>query len=281
MLCRELHAVVHDSARDWPGIVAAVRSEIWETGVGLEMFVENGEFWSAIRTESMRLHEHAKYVASVARTDPGHMLNVRLDEALQLPVRPKEERAAYLRQFVEEMQKQLDEHGDERLERSCEAAQGFANSILHDMEAIEEMGGDPIDSLVQSLGVPPEFKHVDMTLGDLGELAAYARQLSILARRLRPPVEVTMSDVPPDALPSHVLMRELASIQMKARRVRGSDLGDGHIASLVFYADAVQVDKRTHEFLRQVGRKNPKLGSLMGRVMPPSDYGQILQLFDA
>ena len=280
LLLRELHAVVHESARGWRAVVDDVRRELWETGVGSEMFVEDHAFWSAIRSEANRQHENEVYVASVARTDPGHIMDVKLGDALRLPMRPKEEREAYLRRFAQEMKEQLDRHGDKRLNCSEEVAGAFANKTLQDIQAIEQSGGDPIAHVLARFDIPAEFVSPEMTIGEVGQLSVYASKLTIVAKRLRPPVEVTVREVPPDVLPSHVLQRRLCSIQENSERVSGSDLGDSHVGPLVFYADAVQVDRRTGEFLNQLRRNEPTLASLMGRFFRSSDYGQIPQLLE-
>jgi hypothetical protein len=89
-----------------------------------------------------------------------------------------------------------------------------------------------------------------------------------------------MRDVPPDSLPSYVLQQKLASVQQKADRVSGSDLGDRYLAPLALYADAVEVDKRTLEFLRQVTRAEPRLASLTTRFFRSSDYLEVAERFD-
>jgi hypothetical protein len=280
LLLRELHVVVHGSARNWCEIVDAVRPELWETGMGSEMFVDNDEFWSAIKRESNRLNEKQKYVASMARIDIGKFKNMKVSEVLLLPIRPKEERGAYMRRFAQEIQKQLDRHGDKRLDCSHDVAIDFANSTFQDVKAIDEMGGNPIRRLLESVDVPLELVPPEMTCEEFGELAVYAERLKMISKSLRPPIELTMRDVPLDTLPSYVLERKLASIQSKAERVSGSDLGDRHIAPLIFYTDGIEVDKRTYEFLNQVRRNEPKLASLMGRFFSSSDYSQIPELFD-
>lgn len=280
LVSRELHVVVHGSARNWREIVDAVRPELWETGMGYEMFVEDDNLWSAIKRESNRLHEKEKYVASVARTDPAQIRDLKISDALRLPIRPKEERGAYMHRFAQEMQKQLDRHGDKRLDSSHDVAIDFANSRLQDIKATDEMGGNPIQRLLEYQDVPTECVSPEMTIGALGELAVYAKRLEMISKSLHPPIELPMRDVPQDTLPSYVLERKLASIQNKAERVSGSDLGDRHIAPLIFYTDGIEVDKRTCEFLNQVRRNEPKLASLMGRFFPSSDYSQIPKLFD-
>jgi len=280
LLCRELHVVVHGSAQNWREIVDAVRPELWETGMGSEMFVVNDEFWANISCKSHRLHEKEKYTASMAGTDVGQIKDMKVSEALHLPRRPKEERGAYIHWFSQEMQRQLDQHGDKRFGYSHKAAIDFANSTLQDVKTIDDMVGELTQRLLEFVDVPEEFVSPKMTIGELGDLAVYAKRLKMISKSLRPPIELTMRDVPQDILPSYVLERKLASIQKKADRVSGSDLGDSHIAPLIFYADGIEVDKRTYEFLNQVRHKEPKLASLMGLFFPASDYSQIPELFD-
>jgi len=278
VLCRELHVVVHGSARSWREIVEQVRPDLWETGVGSEMFLENDEFWSTIR--GARLHEKEKYTASMARTDAGEVKDMKICEALRLPLRPKEDRDAYTRRFAQELQRQLDHHGDKRLSYSHDAAIDFANRALRSVRAIDEMGGDPVQTLLACVGVPQGLVSPEMTMGEFGELAVYAERLKMISEDLRPSIELRIDDVPPTTLPSYVLERRLVSVQRKAERVSGSDLGDSYIVPLIFYTDAVEVDTRTFEFLNQVRRSEPKLASLMGRVFPSSDYSRIPELFD-
>ena len=70
LLRRELHAVVHGSARSWREIVDQVRPDLWETGEGSEIFAMSDEDVSRLMSESNRQHDNEKHVASVARTDP-------------------------------------------------------------------------------------------------------------------------------------------------------------------------------------------------------------------
>jgi hypothetical protein len=280
LLARELHVVVHGSAREWSAIVDQVRPELWETGNGSEMFVDDDELWSIMRSGSELLHEKEKYVVSMGRTDAGQMKDMKVSEALRSPIRAKGEREAYMRRFAQETQRQLDNHGDNRLFYSREIAVDFANSTLQDVKAMDQMGGDLVQRILEWAGVPEQCVSPKMTIAEVGELGVYAKRLKSISGSLRPSIELTMRDVPRETLPSYVLERKLFSIQNKAKRVRGSDLGDRHIAPLVLYADGVEVDKRTREFLNQVRQQEPQLGSLMGLFFTSSDYSRIPELFD-
>lgn len=115
-------------------------------------------------------------------------------------------------------------------------------------------------------------------MNEIGELAVYAQRLKSATECIVPPVELTIIDIPQDTLPSYVLERKLVSIQRKSERISGSDMGDSYIAPLIFYADGVEVDKRTNEYLKQVLRKEPEIASMVGKFFSSSDYSQIPDL---
>lgn len=278
LLRRELHAVVHDAKRDWREIIDHVRADVWETGVGSEMFVDDDHLWSALRSEAQLQQQRDQYVVSVARTDPGNVNDLTVREAKQLTERPEAERDAYLRRFAATMKAQLEQHGDRRLDDPHAAAAGFASGMLNDIRLFEAAGGDPITRMLEYRGVPQDIVTDDMTVGDLGQLAVFIEQLAIISKGLTPHTIVTVHKVSPDTLPSYVVENKLSTKQRKAIRVSGSDLGDGAIAPLVLYADWVEVDKRTHEYLSQVQRACPAIGGLMGNFFRSPDYAEIPDL---
>ena len=87
---------------------------------------------------------------------------------------------------------------------------------LEAIHQLEAMGGDPIQRMLECHGVPQDLVTDDMTVGDVGELAVYIKQLTILSESLRPPRIVTVHDVPPRTLPSYVVEHSLAKSQRKA-----------------------------------------------------------------
>lgn len=280
LFLRELHVVLRNSTRNWRSIINEVRPDLWETGIGSEIFVEDSELWINIKRGALLLHEKEKYTVSMARTDAGNIKNMKVSEFLSLPLRTKDSRDSYGNQFAQELNKQLCKHGDKRLNYKQKVAIDFVNETLQDVKSVDELGGDLIQNLLECCSVPNQFISPDMTLEEFGELAVYAERLKLASRDLRPSVEFTISDVPPDTLPSYVLQRKLVSIQRKAERVSGSDMGDSYIAPLLLYTDGVEVDKRTCEFLKQLSRKQPKLSTLMGRFFTTPDYSRIPELFD-
>jgi hypothetical protein len=274
LLLRELHAVVHADKRDWPVIVEHVRADLWKTGSGSDIVVDDDRMWLELRQEFQRQHHDELLIASIRRSDPGQTNNLTVRESERLPRRSKEERTAFMPRFAAAMREQLERHGDRRLE-SERATIAFLKSVMRDMQLFEQMGGDPIQRLLEHHDVPKDLVNLDMTAAEIGDLAVYIKQLKLLSSGLWPPIRVTVRDVPLNSLPSYVLEHKLAAIQRQATRVSGSDVGDGHIAPLTLYADGVEVDKRTCEFLSQVQRANGGLAKLMQPFFRSPDYAEI------
>ena len=63
------------------------RETVWETGTGAEMFVGNDQIWAFVRREGEWALERDAHVASIARTNPGGLMDVKLEELTKLPRR--------------------------------------------------------------------------------------------------------------------------------------------------------------------------------------------------
>lgn len=273
---KELELRIEKGITDWNEIAAKVRSTLWETGTGAEMFVDDNDvLWSIARATSAKSLEDEKYIASIARTDPGKLNNVTLAELENCPERQADERKEFAYQFAENIAKQIKGHGDKRIHSAEETAIRFALETMKRIETAEASGENLEEWMITSTGVPSSFITSNTTVGQLGELAVLAGLLKILGEHLKPPRELTLNDIPPDGLPSLTFQRNLSSIQRSADRVSGSDLGDGYLASLALYADHVEVDKRTYEYLGQLLRREPRFKSLVCDYLKSSDYGDI------
>jgi hypothetical protein len=275
LLLRELEVYMQDGDRGWLEIVKDVRQELWETGLGSEMFIDDENLWSGLRIEAQSNLQREIYLSSVARTDPARVGCVRLAELFEGSIRSREDRERFCRSFARTMCEQLKLHGDPRLQDQSAIALDFARMSLEGTDYLVENKTELVEALLLQTGVPRELISLDMTQDELGELCIYSKRIEMLGKRLMPRQQLSAVEVPPSALPAYDLERKLARLQKKANRVRGSDFGDAHIAPLVFYTDGVEVDKRTAEYLNQVKRKYPETASIMGFYFSSSNYSDI------
>jgi hypothetical protein len=275
ILTRELHAVVNGGIREWARIVEYVRKDIWQTGVGSEMFPDDESQWPALRSETQHGQRKEQRVASIVRVNLDDIRELTIAEVRRLPTN----RLASTRQIVSEMTRQIERHGDRRIEQPIELAHAFANELQGDLDQIVATGGDLVQGVCTHFGVPIEIVTDNLTINHLGQLAVYVKQLAHISKQLRPQAVVDIRNVPLESMPSYVIRYRLADIQRTADRVSGSDVGDNHIASFVLYADAVEVDKRTNEYLKQIQNADPLIGALMGNFFRTADYSEIPDRF--
>ena len=76
--------------------------------------------------------------------------------------------------------------------------------------------------------------------------------------------------------PTWLLWKELYKIRIKAQQASGSDINDGFLTGLCLYTDLTIVDKRTHEYLTQIKRKNKLLKEHICKFEKLSYYSKLL-----
>ena len=271
---RELHSLNHKGASSWSEIVSVTREQLWETGTGRDMFVEENPVWGHLIADARKHQNHERYISSVAKPDSGGFYSEKLSDLRSLPRRPKEKRHEFFRHFAAAMANKIRNHGDKRVtdEEAYRISNSFTLDTVERIESFEARGGDVLENIVLSYGVPPSLVNDDMTMGEFGELCVMAKQLKMIAKKIKPPIEITLETYGPDALPSMTLERRLSAIQQKEHRISGSDLGDSHLAILSLYCDAVEVDKRTYNFLNRIRKDDKSFDALMGLLIREPDY---------
>lgn len=274
---RELHAFVHDGARGALAVRNAARSDLWETGVGQDIFRDNDEFWLPLIHHMRQTTEHDRYIASFSTTDPQKVSQMRIDEARRDLLIPAEELPHRTSRLARHLAQQVARRGDKRLDRVPERAVNFAIETRERVQTILTSGEDFVLQICKQHGIPESLVSDEMTVGNLGELGVLSGKLETFARGLNPPADVNLSTVPPGSLPTLTFDRMLLEIQQKANRVSGSDLSDGHLAALSMYADVIEVDRRTYEYVSQIRRQSPDLDKTIGAVVKSSDYRQLIR----
>lgn len=277
VLKRELFTFV-----TYPGIkghelVESVRETLWETGTGDELFNDpDHEFWRFFRRNALDSLTDEKTIASVAQTNPGEVSNVTLRDFRAGRERTPEERRKYKSEFIQNLTTQLDEVGDKKLPSARALADEFGNNLFKRIEAVADRGENLSEWLSTAHGVPQSMVREDMTVEELGRLAVFAKKLRIVADSLG--LKVTLEQVPPDSLPSLHLQESLWLVQRASRkRAESSNIGDNNLATFAIYADFLEVDSRTMEYLNQVANREIKLRALLGSYFKSSTYSSIAE----
>ncbi len=270
---REMHSWLYLGLRDWEEIVTHTRQDAWTFGDGASMIPPTTDrAWGAFRELAISDIQHEKMVASIARTDPGKIGSRSLFELRSAKPRSLQSRTDFLPSFVQDLAGQLLQHGDRGLAGARRVAKEFAARSFGRVDRVEATGGDPSSICLYHPGVPETMLDRRTTCSEFGELTVVAELLAVVGEGLNPPAKLSLHNVELDAVPTLAMERVIRTIQRKAPIVSGSDVGDRALVMLAIYADFVVVDKRTHEFVRQLRATAPRLGKLLGRVVKCRSY---------
>ena len=269
-LCRELHALIHQGIRDRSELLDAVRAQTWETGVGSDMFGDaNDAVREVFRRGGLQLRDRASYVASMVKSDPTGISAVKIAELKNLPLRQKQSWHTFTNQLIRERSKLIRKHGDKKLHATAEpAAAVFYREVL---QLAESVAADrAAEAFCERFAVPAEFVGDNTTVGELSSLVSLSLQIAAIGERLRPPLRVSLADVRRQELPTLEFCETLQETQTQAIRYAGNDMSDSQIAAMALYADAVEVDKRTFDYITRLAHKNSIVNSVVGKFIKSS-----------
>ena len=234
---REIRAILHDGLRDKNSIVIKTRENLWETGVGEDMFQrDNVEVWDLMRNWAIESRQRD------------------FQKARLLPKRSLHEISNFKKLFQLQMQNELLLTGDARLVDASGLAKTFSDQIFEDVIEDSALLNGDLSSVYLSRGVPASMVSEQMTIGEIGELCARCKQLEPFVKELGCNIGENAMELALRYSFTHRLTWLLSRWQQGLPKASASNLGDGHLLALSHYVDAMEVDKRTMAFIKQVKR---------------------------
>lgn len=160
-------------------------------------------------------------------------------------------------------------------EAALSAAQ-FVRELASDVEAVATHD-NVWDGLLARAGVSAHEVAGMRYISEVADLAQFRKQIEVPAEHLGLSV-AQLRRVRPEQFPTWLIHRAYTTYRQLATTTRASDLGDGHLLSHAPYMDALFVDKRTHENVRRVRRKDPKAAVFLQSVVRESSWERALVL---
>lgn len=173
---------------------------------------------------------------------------------------------------------QIANKGDKRLSNPDELASRFCDLVFSNVANTSAIQLPPAEAFMKNFGFTLDDFPKDVTLGEFKEAVVRHKKLTsaISLLGLRPEdVWPTLRD---HLLPSEEIVLGIRKSRINATRASGSDLNDDYHATLIPYLDAVVVDKRTHEHLRQAKLRNPEMPWHLKQVAKASFYNDIPEI---
>lgn len=277
---QEVRCVVDRQMFDHRAVVELVRQTLWQVGGGSDLIGQVDTFWHVMREAARWLGSDSKEIASIARSDPGNVRNRKLREIDGQPLRSLEQYQRAFESLAADMSTQMTRHGDKKLADASAVVQNFYDEIRSDIGRMSSESGDAISTILAHFGMSREDVTLDMTIGEVSDLWHFRQHLKLLQRRNKRGKPFGPKDVLPEQLPSWTFRHQLSLAQNMANRVEGSNLIDVRLAGLALYADVVEVDRRTAEYLKQLKRRH-SIGGLLNVTFRCSSYSGVIEAIQA
>lgn len=276
----EVRCVIDRQVRDHQLVIDSVRQTLWQVGRGIDLIGHVDSFWDVMREAARWLGRDSKETASIARSDPGGVRNRTLREIDGQPLKSLREYQNAFKSLSADMTAQMTRHGDNELSDADGVTRDFYEDVQSDMDKMSSDSSDALTAILTSFGMSREDVRLDMTVSEVSDLWHFRQYLKLLQRRNKGGQPFGPKDVLPEQLPSWTFRNQLTLAQNMANRVEGSNLIDARLAGLGLYADAVEVDKRTAEYLRQLTRRH-SIGNLLNLTFRCSDYKGVIEAIRA
>lgn len=238
--------------------------------------------WRGLRPAMVALGNLEQNIASVRHITPNDNENIPLSALRNKALLTEEEQKYAYRNETLDVKNGLAIQGDKRLRDHDVIAKNFCDGIFSNIIGISQSEKVLDKAFIEHFGFNPEELPENITLGEFIDMAVYRKHLEAAARLLKIEFNSIWPRLKECRLPSEEIMNEIRKFRRKASKVSeggigvlrasGSDLNDDYIASLLPYLDAIVVDKRIYEYLRQAMKQNPQLSKSMAIIAKVSSY---------
>lgn len=253
---------------------------------GADFCSENENQWRIQRTVFPHMSANSAEIASVAHFPlPGVNLKEKVPpNSAGIEPKTKEEIAQFYGEGYEWLVEKLKADGDPRLNEAGKrirtpekAAAKFVKEAYDDAVAVLEKPGDLLENLLIASGVERSRLPKNPTIEDVGREAHFIGMLKIHERRLKLPQSTLKQIVRQENVPSWVVRREVDTAVKRLQKAEGSSLMDKFMLPFALYLDAMEVDKRIMDCVRQAAREHPLLSRVKSRIFRKRNLGDVAQ----
>jgi hypothetical protein len=250
--------------------INSTRSRLLHFGTPSE--VPTFAMWRELRPDLIALGKKQQRIASLCHTSPNKYENTPLSVLSGKGIMTSEKAKQACVSEIASLTNELLEKGDKRLSNPQLVAQDFYDIVFSQIMEASNSKKSASEAFIEQFGFSSNDFQEGITLGEFARIATRRKQLEISARQLGFRIEDIWPKLKDHLMPSEEIVCEIRRSRRKAPRSSGSDLNDDYLASLIPYLDAVIVDKRTYEHIRQAKRRKPELSCFMKSVFKVGFY---------
>jgi hypothetical protein len=281
----EIEEVLKDSHITPEKVVERVRPRLVNGfTTGDELCDMNAEWWAFYRKNfAVEMRAHEAEIASISHM-PQPNYRERIPEVGASRLRSREEVLRALNRASGRVADELRANGDPMLLRTGSHAQSpeelsrqFHIELWQENLALFDSTGDPFDLMLARDGVRRDRLPKKATIADVGYEAIFVKVMRKHESRLGLP-SGAVDSIRQDRLPSWIVWKEMdRSMKRHLRKAEGSSLIDKCIGPFGLYTDALELDKRGLESIRQGGSRHSLLRQLGEHTFRRRSWGDLVK----
>lgn len=274
LISLEVEAIINSHSSTRQEIINIVKNDILRYGSGEDLVTCQYDEWMLLRPHWIDRISKKRQIASITHSGATNE-SVKLKEYRDRALRSKDEAFRITGLMARKLGNELKVKGDEKLKNPDLVAREFMKHLFDTGLGIYDFDGDPIEGIFDIVGVDKSKITDEMTISQIGYLATIQKKLEVAIRRVGINYNDIKDRIYDNVPPSLFIDSEIEKASHSQQRGSGSNLNDRHIMGYAFYADFIEVDKRTLDSLDRVMRIHPVLKQMLGTVFRLKDYKEL------
>jgi hypothetical protein len=276
----EIAEAFRDPLADHASIVRRAESKITNGfASGVELSRDNQEWWEIYRRNFAENFQKRDAEISALTHFPAADLSEKVF-AKEHRLRPLHEAQAQFKKMASALAQRLKSDVKKGVPNPEFLAEEFMREAYEEGLVMYKDNATGIDALLKVYGVDRKKLPRNTTVGDVGEEAVFAKQLSINESRFGLPNGALQRVVKKEMLPSWVIWQGLSRALLKLPKAERGNVNDKSIVPFGLYLDRLQVDKRIRDAIRRVARSSNLFATLQSKLFEATDYKRLCEEID-
>ena len=271
ILAGELAAALAINAPDARATRDHAARTMIQVGSGRDAMQPYVEIWRSLQPIFWQRARQTRAHVAIVDSTGFDISEKKVVDLLNGGIRSGKNLVAHLRTMQASLAKEIADRGDKRI---CDPDM-IANQFMREVVEIATPGAaDTRELVLRGLALMDiELSDIapDTTMSEINALSVFRKQARVAARSAGLN-EADVRRVPMNTIPSWRISRALSVHKQDQAERKGSNLTDGHLATLAPYADITFVDKRTMETFRRVFAKSNEMTKLVRDVRRTTNY---------
>lgn len=235
------------------------------------------EVYMQIRELGVLNQQRSKEIESISHASDKDIDKIKLSTLFDYQLRSPSDMVTSLKCFERNLCESLQKSGDSKLANPEAVAANFTAKVLHGSIDLFRKDISLYEAYILSSGVRIEQVSPNTTIGQLGRLSVYNKQLKDILNAMCIPAHFE-TKVPYKTQITWAIWEHFDAAMKFEKFAHGSNMQDKHMCVFALFTDIFTVDKRVCEYFRQLTRKNKTLNVALGSVVKLSHYTNLESL---